>query len=72
MNIDIRKSIINNFKQSSKQEIKESIIDSLKDKDDITLPGMGVFFELLWEQSDSNEQEIIINNISNKLKNYKF
>lgn len=72
MNIDIRKSIINNFKHSSKQEIKESIIDSLKDKDDITLPGMGVFFELLWEQSNPNEQELIVNNISNKLKNYKF
>lgn len=68
MNIDIRKSIINNFKQSSTQDIKESIIDSLNQKDDITLPGMGVFFELLWEESNEQEKEIILNNIYNKLK----
>ena len=68
MNIDIRKSIINNFKQSSTQDIKESIIDSLNQKDDITLPGMGVFFELLWEESNDKEKKIILNNIYNKLK----
>ena len=69
MNIDIRKSIINNFKNSSIDEIKESINDSIEKKDEITLPGMGVFFELLWEQSNQEEQYIILNNINNKLKN---
>ena len=69
MNIDIRKSIINNFKNSSIDEIKESINDSIEKKDEITLPGMGVFFELLWEQSNQEEQNIILNNINNKLKN---
>ena len=49
MNIDIRKSIINNFKDSSLEEIKESIASSIKDSEDITLPGMGVFFEILWK-----------------------
>ena len=68
MNIDIRKSIINNFKESSNSDIKESINDSLKDKDDITLPGMGVFFELLWESSSNEEQDNITTLISNKIK----
>ena len=68
MNIDIRKSIINNFKHSSKEEIKESILDSLKNKDEITLPGIGVFFELLWESSSKEEQDNIITKISNKIK----
>ncbi|MBQ9072039.1 MAG: small acid-soluble spore protein SspI [Bacilli bacterium] len=60
MDIDIRKSIINNFKNSNTEEIKESIESSIQDKDEITLPGLGVFFELLWENSNSEQQQIIL------------
>ena len=52
MNIDIRKSIINNFKNSGINDIKDSIESSIKDKDEITLPGIGVFFEILWNNSE--------------------
>ena len=61
MNIDIRKSIKNNFINSSKQEIIESIELSIKDKDEITLPGLGVFFEIIWEESNEKLKNEIIN-----------
>lgn len=64
MNIDIRKSIKNNFENSTIEEIKESIENSIKDKDEITLPGLGVFFEIMWEESSEEEK----NNILNTLK----
>ena len=63
MNIDIRKSIINNFKDSSLEEIKESIASSIKDSEDITLPGMGVFFEILWKNCNEEERNNILNKI---------
>lgn len=68
MNIDIRKSIKNNFKDSQKEEIKESILSSLKEKDEITLPGLGVFFEILFENSDENEKNHIIDTIYSNIK----
>lgn len=68
MQIDIRKSIINNFKTCSKDDIIESINSSLKEKEEITLPGLGVFFEILWENSNEELKECIINNIKNNLK----
>ena len=67
MNIDIRKSIIDNFKNSSKNEIKESIISSLKMNEEITLPGMGVFFEILWQNCSNELKDEIINIISDNL-----
>ena len=67
MNIDIRKSIIYNFKNSSKDEIKESIISSLKMNEEITLPGMGVFFEILWQNCSNELKDEIINIISDNL-----
>ncbi len=67
MNIDIRKSIIDNFKGNSIEEINEAIEDSIKDSDEVTLPGMGVFFEILWTNSNKKDQEKIINVIKNSI-----
>lgn len=68
MNIDIRKSIINNFKNNSKNDIKEAIISSMNKNDEITLPGLGVFFEILWKNSDEEHQDYILNIIERNLK----
>jgi len=65
--INIRESIINNFKDSDKNDIINSIEDSLKEKEEITLPGMGVFFEILWSNSSNEFKEQIIDTIINNL-----
>ena len=48
MNISIKEHIMNNFKGASKDDIRESIVSSFNDKDEITLPGLGVFFGIIW------------------------
>ena len=45
MNIDIRKNILENFKVAKLEDIKESIKEAVKDKDEIVLPGLGVFLK---------------------------
>lgn len=67
MDIDIRKSIINNFKDSDEVEIKKSIDESLKEKDEITLPGLGVFFELMWNKCNDEDKAYIIKLIKESL-----
>ena len=64
MNVDIREHIINNFKESSKNEIEDSIKSSIESKDEIILPGLGVFFELLWNNCNKEKKEDIINILS--------
>lgn len=64
MEIDIRKSIMDNFKDADQNEIKQSIVSSIEINDEITLPGLGVFFEILWKNSDENSQEFILNTLS--------
>lgn len=68
MNINIRQNIINNFKGAEKDEIKNSIISSIDDGKEITLPGLGVFFELLWNKSDENSREYILSTLHDLLK----
>ncbi len=67
MNIDIRKHIKNNFKNCDTNEIKESIEESLKEEEEITLPGMGVFFEILWKNTDESGKDFILNILKNSL-----
>ena len=62
-NIDVRKYIVSNFKDSSIDEIKSSIVDSVTSGEDDPLIGLGVMFELLWNNSSEEEQNIILNNI---------
>ena len=68
MNIDIRKHIMNNFKGATTDELKSSIESSIKENDEITLPGVGVLFELLWKNSDENSKEFILNSLKESLK----
>ena len=67
MNIDIRKSIKNNFSDSDLEEIRNSIEDSIKKGDEITLPGLGVFFEILWNNSNENNKNKILETIKKGL-----
>lgn len=67
MNIDIRKSIKDNFKDADTDEIKVSIISSIEANEEITLPGLGVFFELLWNNSDDDTKDYITNTIKKGL-----
>lgn len=67
MNIDIRKSILSNFKDAERDEIKASITSSISEKEEITLPGLGVFFEILWQNSDEDGKEYILNTLKKGL-----
>ena len=68
MNIDIRKSIKENFKNSTNEEIADAINSATSDKDEITLPGMGVFFEMLWSNSTEELKNKIIKILKKELQ----
>lgn len=66
-NIDVRKYIINNFKNDSIEEIEKSIISSISSHDEDPLIGLGVLFEVMWNNSSSDEKFSILNNIKKGL-----
>ena len=68
MNIDIRKSIKDNFKGAKKDEILASIDSSIDEHDEVTLPGIGVFFEILWENCNDDEKDFILNKLESSFK----
>jgi len=62
-NIDVRKYIISNFKEDTTEDIRSSIEESISSKEDDPLIGLGVIFELLWNNSTEEEKQTILSNI---------
>ena len=68
MNTDIRSHIINNFKEDDINTLRSAIEESIENKDEITLPGMGVFFELVWQDADEETKEKILKILETRVK----
>lgn len=66
--MNIREHIINNFKGDDNKALKEAISESVESKDEITLPGLGVFFELIWENSEEELKNTLIEIVKNEIK----
>ena len=71
MDISIKESIINNIKNDDKNSIISLINESIKENDEIVLPGLGVLLSLFWDSLDINDQEKIANIILDKVKTSK-
>ena len=68
-NIDIRNYIIENFKDDNTEKIRDSIETTIKERNEDALIGLGVLFELLWNNLSQEEKEKSLENIRISIKN---
>ena len=69
--IKIRDYIINNFQDDDTETIKKAIEESIQEQDEVTLPGMGVFFEIIWTDANDEEKEKILEVLKNRFHQKK-
>ncbi len=67
-NIDIRTYIIENFKDDNEEKIKNSIETTIKFRDEDALIGLGVLFELLWNNMTEEEKKTNLTKIRTSIK----
>ena len=63
----IKDYIIQNFKDDDIETIKTAIDSSVKEYNEDSLPGLGIFFMLVWENSNNNEKNTILEKIKSNL-----
>ena len=63
----IKDYIIQNFKYDDIETIKTAIDSSVKEYNEDSLPGLGIFFMLVWENSNDNEKNTILEKIKSNL-----
>ncbi|MBB4824181.1 small acid-soluble spore protein I (minor) [Sporosarcina luteola] len=64
MNFQIREAITANMQNNSATDIKGIVDDAIQRGEEQLLPGLGVFFEKLWNRADEQEKEKISGEIA--------
>ncbi|MBH0230101.1 small acid-soluble spore protein SspI [Halobacillus yeomjeoni] len=57
MNLNLRQAILSNVSGHNADQLQATIDDALQKGEEKMLPGLGVFFELLWKESDQQEKQ---------------
>ena len=68
MDMTIRQHIINNFKGDDYETLRKAIDESVSSQDEVTLPGLGVFLELIWENADNELKDKLIEIIKTRVQ----
>lgn len=68
MDINIREQIINNFEGDDYETLYNAIEESVSTYDENVLPGLGVFFEIIWENSDKRLKNRLIEIIRKRVQ----
>lgn len=66
--MSIKDYIIQNFINDDIEVIKKAIDQSVSEYNEDTLPGLGIFFMLVWENSNEEEKNTILEKIKSNLK----
>ncbi|MDY0396920.1 small acid-soluble spore protein SspI [Virgibacillus halophilus] len=57
MDLNLRKAIIANISDNDKQQLEATIVDAIQNGEEKMLPGLGVLFELIWQQAQQDEKQ---------------
>ena len=68
-NIDIRRYIIENFKDDNEEKIRDSIETTIKFRDEDALIGLGVLFEMIWNKASDEERNNYLKLIRESIQN---
>lgn len=68
MNLNLRQAILSNVSGHNAEQLQATIDDALQQGEEKMLPGLGVFFEMLWKESDEQDKQEILDTLEQSLK----
>lgn len=68
MDFNLRAAILDNIKGNDESQLEHTIVDAIQSGEEKMLPGLGVLFEVLWQNSSKNEQTNLLKNMAEGLQ----
>ncbi|MDC0763572.1 MULTISPECIES: small acid-soluble spore protein SspI [Brevibacillus] len=65
--LNLRQAIMYKMQGSDPSAVEETISDAISSGQEKTLPGLGVLFEVLWQNSDASSRQSMITTIAEHL-----
>lgn len=57
MDLNLREAILSNVSGNSADDFEATILDAIQSGEEKMLPGLGVLFELYWQQADNADKK---------------
>lgn len=57
MGLNLRHAILHNVSGNSQEQLKNTIVDAIQSGEEKMLPGLGVLFEVIWQNATEEEQK---------------
>ncbi|MGO4888654.1 small acid-soluble spore protein SspI [Anaerobacillus sp. MEB173] len=68
MSFNLRNAILANVSGSDAQQVEATITDAIQSGEEKMLPGLGVLFEVYWQQANEQDKNEMIQQISKGLQ----
>ena len=68
MNLNLRNAILSNISNNDQSQLEATIVDAIQSGEEKMLPGLGVLFELIWNQSDDQEKQEMVEALEQGVK----
>jgi small acid-soluble spore protein I (minor) len=56
MNLNLRHAILQNVSGNSQDELRDTIVDAIQNGEEKMLPGLGVLFEVIWQNATEQDR----------------
>ena len=68
MNLNLRNAVISNVSGNSQSELQDTILDAIQSGEEKMLPGLGVLFEVIWQNASEQEKQEMLETLEQGLK----
>lgn len=68
MNLNLRNAVIHNVSGNTQDELRDTIVDAIQNGEEKMLPGLGVLFEVIWNNASDQEKNEMLKTLESGLK----
>ncbi|WP_170007874.1 small acid-soluble spore protein SspI [Bacillus fonticola] len=68
MNLNLRNAILQNVQGNDQSQLEATIKDAITSGEEKMLPGLGVLFEVIWQNADRQEQEEMLQTLESGVR----
>ncbi|WP_077214190.1 small acid-soluble spore protein SspI [Bacillus dakarensis] len=68
MNLNLRNAIVHNVSGNTQDELRDTIVDAIQNGEEKMLPGLGVLFEIIWNNSNEEDRKEMLDALESGLK----
>lgn len=68
MNFNLRGAVLANISGNTQDQLQETIVDAIQSGEEKMLPGLGVLFEVIWQNADEGEKQDMLQTLEQGLK----